>query len=254
MYAGMHMYVGSQWFTLPRHVVQWLLQDSLPKHYQSYAQFVVIADENYFATLISNSPYCNDIIRKKNLFLIFDKWENELSSVGERDPRKCLSPDPDHCGRSPSTLTSKFKSLLDVSRATFARKFDPLDSESLQLLDEIDRWRKEPLKVNVRDEGQHIMIRSSALTYRNGDRRINRSVEDRSTRTNCQSAEIAETNPATVEIETGGYAVSQSPEVPEFDYCWEISAIGQPLTLNVCDSSKPSQWFALGSIVSKWMQ
>ena len=50
---GMHMYVGSQWFTLPHHVVQWLLQDPLPYHYESYARHVVVADENYFAFSIT---------------------------------------------------------------------------------------------------------------------------------------------------------------------------------------------------------
>ena len=255
IYEGMHMYVGSQWFTLPRHVVQWLLQDPLPKHYQSYAQFVVIADENYFATLISNSPYCNDILRKKNLFLIFDKWENELSGVGERDPRKCLSPDPDHCGRSPSTLTSKLKNLLDVSRATFARKFDPLDSESLQLLDEIDRWRQEPINDKTRDEGHHMMIRSSAYMYRKGDQRVDKSIENHPTQIGCKRTEIEGINlvKPNLEIETRGCSVSEIQE-SDFDFCWEMGAIGQPLTLNVCDASKSSQWFTLGRAMFKQMR
>ena len=39
---GMHMYIGSQWFAIPYHVVQWLVDDMLPFQYSLYAQVVVI--------------------------------------------------------------------------------------------------------------------------------------------------------------------------------------------------------------------
>lgn len=246
------MFVGSQWFSLPRHVVQWFLQDPLPKLYESYAQYVVIADENYFATLVSNSPYCGDIVRKKNLFLLFDKWENELSGIGERDPRKCLSPDPDHCGRSPSTLTFKFKNLLEISRATFGRKFDPLNPESLQLLDEIDRWRKKPPAVRGGDNGKRIMIRYSGTKHQKSNKDAD----------NVQGAEIGIDGyssakggtgllPIDSDITAGGNLVRQMVrEVQkkfEFDYCWEMNAMGQPLTLAACNATLLSQWFTLGT-------
>ena len=93
----------------------------------------MVADENFFATLIMNSPYCGDLIPRNSLFLLFDKWENERNAVGTRDRRKCLSPDPDQCGRSPSMLTMQFKRLLEASRASFARKFDPSNAESMAL-------------------------------------------------------------------------------------------------------------------------
>ena len=80
-----------------------------------------------------NSPYCGDLIRRNSLFLLFDKWENERNELHTRDRRKCLSPDPDQCGRSPSTLTMQFKRLLEASRASFARKFDPTNAESMAL-------------------------------------------------------------------------------------------------------------------------
>ena len=35
---GMHMYLGSQWFAIPYHVVQWLVDDVLPFQYSLYAQ------------------------------------------------------------------------------------------------------------------------------------------------------------------------------------------------------------------------
>lgn len=166
----MNMHVGSQWFAIPRHVVEWFLIDPLAYHYQSYAQYVVIADENYFSTLISNSPYCSDIVRKNNLFLLFDKWENEIDNSTKRDNSKCLSRDPNHCGRSPFNLTMKFESLLKLSQALFARKFDPLSTESMKLVDAIDSWRMSSTRVppsTISSEGRSMMIRFSGYSIRN---------------------------------------------------------------------------------------
>jgi Core-2/I-Branching enzyme len=249
----MHMYVGSQWFTIPHHVVLWLLNDPLPQQYQSYARYVVVADENYFATLISNSPYCANIVRKKNLFLLFDKWENELSTVHLRDQRKCLSPDPDHCGRSPSTLTSKFKNLLEVSHALFARKFDPNDIESLSLLSTIDSWRNHTLlearSSTFGDIGKKMMIRFSGL--RQDDHQVkathdgDASITDNSTIRDKKFAEVETDN-------TGEEANLHKSRVyytrqEITDFCWEIGNKGDPITLNLCNASEPAQWFKLGT-------
>lgn len=89
---GMNMHIGSQWFAAPRHLIEWYLTDPLPYDYSFYAQHIIVADENYFQTLFKNSPYCEDLINKNLLFVLFDKWENERHAEGERDPRKCLSP------------------------------------------------------------------------------------------------------------------------------------------------------------------
>lgn len=68
------MHVGSQWFAMPRHVagssfdsnitafLEWFLRDPLPISYQEYASHVVVADEHYFSTLFSHSPYCRDLV------------------------------------------------------------------------------------------------------------------------------------------------------------------------------------------------
>lgn len=69
------MHVGSQWFALPKHVagqsphftsyltdLEWILIDPLPLSYQSYATHVVVADEHYFSTMLSHSPYCRDLV------------------------------------------------------------------------------------------------------------------------------------------------------------------------------------------------
>lgn len=155
---GINMHIGSQWFAIPKHVMVWYLEDPLPQQYIYYCQHVVVADENYFSTLLKNSPYCGDLIPKNLLFLLFDKYENEkyagnenaTAAVGSegieynnsrRDNSKCLGPDPNHCGRSPTFLTMSYKKLLEVSRALFARKFEPNNPSSMELVDLIDKWR-----------------------------------------------------------------------------------------------------------------
>lgn len=256
------MYVGSQWFALPRHVVQWFIEDPLPMLYESYAQHVVVADENYFSTLVSNSPYCEDIIRKKNLFLLFDKWENELSAVHERDRRKCLSPDPDHCGRSPSTLTIKFKNLLEITRSLFARKFDPRNAESLQLLDVIDSWRKtslddrEVMTVSVGDEGQKMMVRFTGLrpSVLPDLFILNKGSKGSKSRIDAETTHKNSSSSVTMDVDVHGNPfpvenISEDEEtdtMENYDFCWEIGEVGEVLTLGVCDASQPSQWFTLG--------
>jgi len=90
---GMSMFVGSQWFALPWHVVHWFATNRLPSDYVHYAKHVVVADENYFATMIKNSPYCEEVERRNHVFVLFDKWENEKNlNRTDRDPRKCLHP------------------------------------------------------------------------------------------------------------------------------------------------------------------
>lgn len=55
------------------------------------------------------------------LHLQFDQWENERS-IELRDERKCVMPDPNHCGRSPTTITLDYLDILELSEDLFARK------------------------------------------------------------------------------------------------------------------------------------
>ena len=245
------MHVGSQWFSLPKHAVQWFLEAPLPLQYQSYAEHVVVADENYFSTLVSNSPYCGDIVRRKNLFLLFDKWENELSEAESRDVRKCLSPDPDHCGRSPSTLTIKFKSLLEITRALFARKFNPNDADSLELLEAIDSWRNGSGGTHGGGsggyEGQNIMIRFSGLRPDELPVTASSSIRGHGDVSSDQDM----TYSSDVEVDSYGNVIADSDDsnddkIENYDFCWEMNGMGEPLTLGVCDASLTSQWFHLG--------
>lgn len=203
---GMNMHIGSQWFSIPRYLVDWYLHNSLPYEYTFYAQHLIVADENYFQTLFKNSPYCHNLVNKNFLFVLFDKWENErVSTFEERDPRKCLNPHPDLCGRSPTTLTMAYKKLLEISRDLFARKFDPINNSSLALLDEIDRWRSSDyVSTLTGDEGSSIMVRQPFIKTR-----LNESG-------------------------SGDYCLEMSSDV------------GAHVQLVKCDPASPKQWFTLG--------
>ena len=171
---------------------------------------IVIADENYFSTLFMNSPYCEDLVRKNFMFLLFDKWENEKNSNStHRDTRKCLSPDVDSCGRSPTTLTLEYMNLLRISKALFARKFDPEIPESMALVDLIDDWRsrEESLDKTVvsGDEGNMFMIKWN------------------------NSATISSHNSA--------------------DLCWEMAEDDSGILLQQCNPMISRQWLTLGDVL-----
>lgn len=136
---GINMYQGSQWFALPRDVVQWLLSSKLTSEFAEYAQYIVVPDENFFSTLVINSPYCSRPRQNSLTFLLFDQWENE--KVGG-DMKKCVGWGNKSCGRSPLTLTyTEHKHLVQASWALFARKFDPSLQDSMRLIDYIDKKR-----------------------------------------------------------------------------------------------------------------
>ena len=52
---GMHMYIGSQWFAIPYHVVQWLVDDMLPFQYSLYAQVRMITPLDFIISLTQPS-------------------------------------------------------------------------------------------------------------------------------------------------------------------------------------------------------
>ena len=78
--------------------------------------------------------------------MTFDQWENE-QEVSKRDKRKCMMPDPNHCGRSPTTLGLDFVDILELSGDLYARKF--VDSHDSRIKDAMDASRKiEEAKLN----------------------------------------------------------------------------------------------------------
>ena len=57
---GISMYVGSQWFIISKAFATYLKDDRhfVPR-YIDYGRHTMVADENFFATVIKNSPFCH---------------------------------------------------------------------------------------------------------------------------------------------------------------------------------------------------
>ena len=260
---GMNMHVGSQWFALPRHVVDWYLHNPLPISYIDYAQHIVVADENYFATLFKNSPYCRDQGTMNLLFVLFDKWENErAANLSAVDRRKCLHPDPEHCGRSPTTLTTEYRRLLQVSRFMFARKFDPLSPASMELVADMERWRTVSQnatlikRMALGDVGSHIMLRyrvDRAKIAAEAEATITkRRAADAAARAVCVEGSVCPDHKQQTADQAAEEAAAVAAEVRELlaarepDVCVEMGRQGGSVKLRECDSNKLEQWFVLG--------
>ncbi|GMH80513.1 hypothetical protein TL16_g08576 [Triparma laevis f. inornata] len=163
---GVDMYVGSQWFMISREFAEMLVDGSsrFVQEYLDYGSHVVVADENFFATVLKNSRLCGKHVNKNHLHVQFDDWENNRKKEGERDPSKCLQPNPNHCGRSPTTMTVDYLPVLELSNVLFARKFNyDVDSE---ILDILDRKRAEGTKdpVHLFDGGDVLIVMKESLT------------------------------------------------------------------------------------------
>jgi hypothetical protein len=135
---GVNLYTSSQWFIISRDFA-WYLAKAEPGtfvyDYIQYAEHTVVADETFFGTVLRNSEFCTKHHNDNFLHLQFDRWESDIQN-GHRDERKCLSPDPNLCGRSPTTLTVDDFFALELSNQLFARKFSDTDTEILDLIDE----------------------------------------------------------------------------------------------------------------------
>jgi len=150
--GGIELYTSSQWFIISRDFAYYLAlakPGTLVHALLEYNQHVVIADESFFGSVLRNSPYCGTHHNWNFLHLQFDRWESDLDSK-ERDERKCIMPDPNHCGRSPTTLTMDYVDILELTGDLFARKFD-CDDDSVK--DVIDAMRaKEDAVIRGEDD------------------------------------------------------------------------------------------------------
>lgn len=99
------LYKGSQWFSLPFEVAQYIIKflDENEWFYK-YFEKSLVSDQWFFHTLIMNSPYKIDVIDNNLLFL---KWGETVSSQN-----------------SPQELTNEDIKLIEESDHYFARKFD----------------------------------------------------------------------------------------------------------------------------------
>lgn len=122
--AGVELYTSSQWFMISREFAQYLAQaepGSFVRDYLEYTKHVVVADETFFGTVLRNTAFCTKHHNRNFLHLQFDRWESDLPAE-HRDERKCMMVDPNHCGRSPTTMTVDYADILELSDDLFARK------------------------------------------------------------------------------------------------------------------------------------
>ena len=122
--AGFELFQSSQWFITGRNFAQYMAEaqpGTFIHGFLEYAEHTVVADESFFATVLRNTPFCTKHVNRNYLYLEFDKWESDLPA-SERDARKCMMKDVNHCGRSPMTLKPADAALLELSDDLFARK------------------------------------------------------------------------------------------------------------------------------------
>jgi len=135
------VYTSSQWFISSRDFAEYMAKaesNSLVAQFMEYAEHVVVADEQFFGSLLLNSKFCDTLHNSNFLHVQFDRWESSLEDYA-RDKKKCLMPDPNRCGRSPTIMTMDYLFVLEMSGALFARKFD--DNIDLKVKNVIDRRR-----------------------------------------------------------------------------------------------------------------
>ncbi len=126
---GVELFTSSQWFIIGRDFSRYLAYNSTETYgrgsfvheYIQYARHVVVADEHFFGTILKHTEYCTKHHNDNFLFVTFDRWESDWM-LESRDRGKCLMPDPDKCGRSPTTLRKEDMFALELSGALFARK------------------------------------------------------------------------------------------------------------------------------------
>jgi hypothetical protein len=132
--AGVETFTSSQWFIISREFAQYIAQaepGSFVHDFLEYTKHVVVADETFFGTVLRNTAFCTKHHNRNFLHLQFDRWESDLSAE-HRDERKCMMADPDHCGRSPTTMTVDYADILELSDDLFARKVSRYDLLSLK--------------------------------------------------------------------------------------------------------------------------
>ncbi|CAJ1952496.1 unnamed protein product [Cylindrotheca closterium] len=150
---GVDIFTSSQWFIISKEYANFLAHPepgSFLQEYMDYMKHAVVADEHFFGTVLRNTHFCGKHHNWNFLHLQFDQWENERD-LNMRDERKCIMPDPNHCGRSPTTMEMDYLDILELSGDLFARKFD--DEVDPTIKDVIDRIRakeeKELIKFNI---------------------------------------------------------------------------------------------------------
>eukprot|EP00522_Entomoneis_paludosa_P012151 CAMPEP_0172447026 /NCGR_PEP_ID=MMETSP1065-20121228/6420_1 /TAXON_ID=265537 /ORGANISM="Amphiprora paludosa, Strain CCMP125" /LENGTH=766 /DNA_ID=CAMNT_0013198225 /DNA_START=86 /DNA_END=2386 /DNA_ORIENTATION=+ len=159
--AGYELFQSSQWFIMSREFAEYLAAarpGSFVYDFLPYAEHVVVADETFFGTVLRNTEFCTKHVNRNYLYLEFDRWESDVP-VEERDSRKCMMKNANHCGRSPMHLTLQDAPMLELSDNLFARKFteetlkDVVDDWRIERELDIQEFSKDPSKRRPRTRG-----------------------------------------------------------------------------------------------------
>ena len=137
---GVTMYAGSQWMVVTRAFAEYVApaadangpphdratavvssanagrgvrgrdrghENSFAVAYARYGRHTMVADENYFSTTMKNSRMCHTHENTNFLHVQFDQYEHQKDShkAGAVVQNKCLMPNPNHCGRSPTVVS-----------------------------------------------------------------------------------------------------------------------------------------------------
>lgn len=164
--SGVDLMTSSQWFILSREFAKYLAESApgtLVHDFLEYAEHMVVADEQFFGTVLRHTEFCHKHQNSNFLFLEFGKWEDS-KEVEARDPRKCIMPDPNHCGRSPTSLKEDriFALALSNKQPLFARKFvkDP-NNQVKDIIDDILRDDSKEFDTTFKGDGILFVARDS---------------------------------------------------------------------------------------------
>lgn len=114
-----NIYKGLVWCSFPKNVGKYVISYSIKNSFLDKLKHVLIPEEFFFQTILSNSKYYSEI---KNDNLRFDKWKKQNGSI-------------------PAILDMSNIDELYRSNCYFARKIDPVISK--ELIKEVTRKRDE---------------------------------------------------------------------------------------------------------------
>lgn len=162
--SGIDIMTSSQWHISSREFVEYMAEarpGTFIHEYLQYIEHVVVADEQFFGTVLRHTKFCHKHERTNFLYLEFGDWEDSRHNTTKaRDSKKCLMPNPEKCGRSPIELTKHRIMALDISdtQDLFARKFAHKENDEVK--DAVDTYLRDETipRADLSFEGYGAMI------------------------------------------------------------------------------------------------
>ena len=147
-HSDVNVYSTTVWAAYSYQFTKYLATDKkIVPEFLSFFEGTATCDEKFFATVLMNSPLCDDYVN-----INWFQWRLELWPEKNTDPEQlpCRISESNlpFCGRGPIDIEPNHLPILQASPAMFARKFN-VDPESVEdreamakALDIIDGWRK----------------------------------------------------------------------------------------------------------------